>query len=151
MSIDLPSTLVMDFPTVNAMDEFLQLQHASPHSEPKPPALELAALDDQCAIGITGMACILPGRVSDPRAVWNVLYRGETLITCPPPVRWQNVCSQHNNSVALHSGAFIEDPFPPQDRGLWDFLKTQQLMLIYMCCSIRCVLLCRMPSGPVEL
>lgn len=79
-----PAVLYEHF-TIRALAAHFALNE---HATPSPPAATLRTHHDEEAIAIISMACRLPGSVSTPEEYWDVLSRGETVITDVPEGRW---------------------------------------------------------------
>ncbi|WP_079151639.1 type I polyketide synthase, partial [Streptomyces sp. RTd22] len=76
----LPSTLVFDYPTSNALVGFLEEQIRGTDAAPAGPVAVATATDDD-PIVIVGMACRLPGRIDSPQALWQAALDGVDAIT----------------------------------------------------------------------
>ncbi|HVZ37436.1 MAG TPA: beta-ketoacyl synthase N-terminal-like domain-containing protein, partial [Polyangiaceae bacterium] len=83
----LRATLAFDYPTVEAIAqhliEALQLNARSRSATPGPIAIDTAE-----PIAIVGMGCRLPGGVTDPESLWELLEKGVDAITEVPQERW---------------------------------------------------------------
>ncbi|MCH8147569.1 MAG: SDR family NAD(P)-dependent oxidoreductase [Planctomycetes bacterium] len=87
----LPSTVVFDYPTIDALSEYLggiltlDIQPAEPCSSVD--AGENVGRAQSEAVAIIGMSCRVPG-AADPEAFWQLLRHGVDAITEVPPDRW---------------------------------------------------------------
>ena len=67
--------------------------------------------DSNCykvAIGITGMACCLPGPTESPLEFWKSLCQCTEHITASAPERWKRVCIEVGAPQIILTGAFID-------------------------------------------
>ncbi|MFH9405367.1 SDR family NAD(P)-dependent oxidoreductase [Streptomyces sp. NPDC017638] len=71
----LPSTLVFDYPTLNALAGFLGEQVEGTSSGPAVP-VPVAAVADDDPIVIVGMACRFPGGIDSPQRLWQATLDG---------------------------------------------------------------------------
>ncbi|MGW1599419.1 type I polyketide synthase, partial [Streptomyces sp. NPDC002343] len=71
----LPSTLVFDYPTLNALAGYLGEQITGTSSGPAVP-VPVAAVADDDPIVIVGMACRLPGGIDSPQELWRTVVEG---------------------------------------------------------------------------
>ena len=84
----LPATLAFDYPTIEALTHWLLQKFvagARPAAKEIPVARSVA--EDE-PIAIVGMACRLPGGVTDPKSFWRLLEQEVDAISEVPRSRW---------------------------------------------------------------
>ncbi|MEV6446246.1 type I polyketide synthase [Amycolatopsis sp. NPDC051716] len=86
--LSLPSTLVFDYPTAQALAGYLHAELFGDTPEPVRPA-RTVALDEP--IAIIGMSCRFPGGVDSPEALWRLLDLGVDAMTPFPEDRGWDV------------------------------------------------------------
>ncbi len=137
----LPSTLLFDYPTLEALAKYLSTEVLT-FAERKPVAQEretVRALDEP--IAIIGMACRFPGGANDPAAYWNLLRAGGDAITEVPASRWElkqyyDPDPEAPGKMYCRWGGFIEhaEAFDPQFFGIApreaQHMDPQQLLLL---------------------
>ncbi|MGI5183701.1 SDR family NAD(P)-dependent oxidoreductase [Dactylosporangium sp. CA-152071] len=99
----LPTTLVFDCPTVTAIADELW-RRMSPASGTAPAATPTRPHSEDEPIAIVGMACRLPGGVTSPEQLWQLLIDEVDAITPVPAGRgW------HVDDDLVRHGGFIDD------------------------------------------
>ncbi|MBX2796484.1 MAG: SDR family NAD(P)-dependent oxidoreductase, partial [Myxococcales bacterium] len=90
--VSLPSTVVFDHPSVQALADVVVAELQQVPEEPETPSLPVAAAssssDDDEAVAIVAMACRYPGGVDSPEALWRLCMDRVDAITEIPPDRW---------------------------------------------------------------
>ncbi|WIX87425.1 type I polyketide synthase [Amycolatopsis sp. DG1A-15b] len=85
--LKLPATLVFDYPTPIALARYLRAELGDPAASA--PVAAAAAADPGEPIAIVGMACRLPGGVTDPEGLWRLVREGlEGLSPFPEDRGW---------------------------------------------------------------
>ncbi|MPY62259.1 type I polyketide synthase, partial [Streptomyces spongiae] len=120
----LPTTLVFDHPSAEALATYLreQLAGTTASSEPAPPAAPLA--DDP--VVIVGMACRFPGDVSSPEDLWRLVSEGVDAVGEFPSDRgWDlerlyHPDPEHSGTSSARAGGFLADVagFDPEFFGM---------------------------------
>ncbi len=85
----LPTTLVFDYPTTEALTGFILTQldlKDAPQGSGRPRRPAAQQLDEP--IAVVSMACRFPGGVEDPEALWELLREGGDAITEVPKTRF---------------------------------------------------------------
>ncbi|MGR4882336.1 type I polyketide synthase [Streptomyces sp. LARHCF249] len=86
--LKLPATLVFDYPTPLALARYLRDELGDTVASTPAPAVAVAADPDE-PIAIVGMACRLPGGVTDPEDLWQLVFEGrEGMSSFPDDRGW---------------------------------------------------------------
>nr|WP_246357067.1 non-ribosomal peptide synthetase/type I polyketide synthase [Pyxidicoccus fallax] len=111
----LPATLAFDYPTVDALTQWLlqDILVVKEAEAPRPVTAAPRASSDE-PIAIIGMGCRFPGGVSDPESYWRLLDEGLDAITEVPRTRWDVDALYDPNpdapgKMATRSGGFLSD------------------------------------------
>jgi acyl transferase domain-containing protein/acyl carrier protein len=121
----LPASLAFDHPTVAAIARYLDGELSggagAPAAEPAAPAAGGASRAADAARGhgdpvaIVGMACRLPGGVTGPDDLWQVLVAGRDVVAEAPADRgWEGldlarILAAPDQLTFLHEGGFLAD------------------------------------------
>nr|WP_308295344.1 SDR family NAD(P)-dependent oxidoreductase [Streptomyces sp. PSAA01] len=113
----LPTTLLFDYPTPLILAAFLRDEligdTAAPEEVPGPPSALVAVSTEPVAI--VGMACRLPGGVSTPEELWDLVLHGRDGVSDFPVNRgWdlENLFHpdpDHPGTSYAHQGGFLHD------------------------------------------
>ena len=87
--LQLPTTLIFDYPTPAALTGFVRAQLLGVTDAPAVPAAVGAVTDEP--IAIVAMSCRLPGGVHDPESLWELLVDGGDVIGDAPTDRGWDV------------------------------------------------------------
>ncbi|MEU0535057.1 type I polyketide synthase [Amycolatopsis tolypomycina] len=107
--LKLPATLVFDYPTPVALARYLRDELGDPAAAT--PAVTTAAADLGEPIAIVGMACRLPGGVTDPEGLWRLVRDGlEGLSPFPEDRGWdlENLFDDDPGTTYTSQGGFLE-------------------------------------------
>uniref|UniRef100_UPI003D742145 type I polyketide synthase n=1 Tax=Micromonospora wenchangensis TaxID=1185415 RepID=UPI003D742145 len=115
----LPSTVLFDHPTVNAVAELLHTSLAGTvHAEAPGPhdvAADVARSRADEPIAIVGMGCRLPGRVRTPDDLWDLLIGERDVVSAMPTDRGWDVDGifdpdpDHHGTSYVREGGFLDD------------------------------------------
>ncbi|NPC86935.1 hypothetical protein HPC49_53230, partial [Pyxidicoccus fallax] len=110
----LPATLAFDYPTVDALTQWL-LDDVLVVNEPETRLSKAASreVSDE-PIAIVGMGCRFPGGISNPESYWRLLDEGLDAITEVPRTRWDVDALYDPNpdapgKMTTRSGGFLSD------------------------------------------
>ncbi len=84
----LPATLAFDYPTVDALTQYLLKEIVAQSASVAVPKKSVKPLVADEPIAIVGMACRYPGGVIDPESFWRLLDEGIDAVTEMPRERW---------------------------------------------------------------
>nr|QGA89386.1 type I polyketide synthase [Streptomyces conglobatus] len=111
----LPATMVFDYPTPDALADFLQGELlASVRSTGAPVSAPAPATDDDL-IAIVGMSCRYPGGVSSPEQLWQLVAGGGDAVSAFPTDRGWVLDGLHDPDRLRHgtsttlNGGFLYD------------------------------------------
>jgi acyl transferase domain-containing protein/acyl carrier protein len=149
--VRLPATLAFNYPTLEKLTQHLlcdvlklddSTSQAIPSANGSPSATTAAASREP--IAIVGMACRLPGGISDPEEFWEMLRCGRDAFSTVPASRWEieSYFSPDPDAPAkmyVREGAFLDqvDQFDPQFFGISPReacrMDPQQRLLLEVC------------------
>ena len=102
LQLPLPATLAFEYPTVEALADYL-LQEALALTEPQTvtttPAAQHRDINLAEPIAVVSLACRFPG-ADTPEAFWQLLCQGKAAITEIPGDRWSMEAYYHPNRAA---------------------------------------------------
>ncbi|MER5786782.1 beta-ketoacyl synthase N-terminal-like domain-containing protein, partial [Streptomyces mobaraensis] len=107
----LPSTLIFDYPTAQAVTDHL-LAELTGEQAADTAVVPVRSLEDE-PIAIVGMACRYPGSVGSPEDLWNLVATGTDTITGFPTDRgWDleglyNPDPDHRGTIYTRHGGFL--------------------------------------------
>ncbi|MFI0483482.1 type I polyketide synthase [Actinomadura sp. 9N215] len=111
--LQLPPSLVFDYPTVNALATHLREELTGERSVVTGHAAATATNDEP--IAIIGMACRFPGGARSPQALWNLVASGHDAISEWPTDRGWNTHThynpdpEHRGTSYTRHGGFLHD------------------------------------------
>jgi polyene macrolide polyketide synthase len=85
---NLPATLLFNYPTLGALEEYLAKEILSEDSAPSLVVAQEEAANTNASIAIIGMACRFPGGADSPEKFWMMLRNGVDAIAEVPSNRW---------------------------------------------------------------
>ncbi|MDQ3936577.1 MAG: acyltransferase domain-containing protein, partial [Actinomycetota bacterium] len=112
--VTVPSTLVFDYPTVEAAAKFVRGEISGIERAAQPKKKKARVLSNE-PIAIVGMSCRLPGEVSSPEELWELVASGKDAIGPFPEDRDWDVESLYDpdpdtpGTVYTRSGGFLYD------------------------------------------
>jgi acyl transferase domain-containing protein/NAD(P)-dependent dehydrogenase (short-subunit alcohol dehydrogenase family)/SAM-dependent methyltransferase len=122
----LRSTLAFDFPTIDALVEYLHGEVFGGKSEPAlPTRADFGMASEKNAVAIIGAGCRLPGGIDDLESFWRLLANGTDAVTEIPRDRW-NIADWYDadpdtpGKMATRWGGFLDgvDRFDPEFFGI---------------------------------
>ena len=123
----LPATLIFDYPSPDALIEFVRGEIGGEAAASARPAVNpTAAKTTDDPIAIVGMACRFPGGVSSPDDLWDVVAQGRDVISAFPTGRGWNLAElyhpdpEHFGTTYTREGGFLHDAdqFDPEFFGI---------------------------------
>ncbi|MFI1913807.1 type I polyketide synthase [Nocardia sp. NPDC020380] len=118
----LPATAIYDYPTANALADFLG---GTRETAERPVT---AAADDE-PIAIIGMACRFPGGVGSPEELWRLVVDGKNVVSGFPADRgWDADKLAESGRLATRQGAFLYDA-PEFDAGFFGVMPREAVAM----------------------
>ena len=117
---ELPATLVYDYPTVNALSEFLSGKRSAGDR-----VVGMKPRTDKQPVAITGIGLRFPGGCNDPQSFYKFLLNGGDAIREVPEGRWPE-SQMKGNTVRL--GGFIDD-VDKFDPAFWGISPREALQI----------------------
>ncbi|AWS44267.1 type I polyketide synthase [Streptosporangium sp. 'caverna'] len=103
----LPATLVFDYPTAQAVAEYVLGQLAGRVRVARPTAVARVVADDP--IAIVGMACRYPGDVTSPQDLWQLVMDGRDGISHFPDNRGWDIDRLYHPDPEHHGTTYTKD------------------------------------------
>ena len=106
--MQLPATLVFDYPTPEALADHLRAELTGVPAVTA--AAEVARVAVTEPVAIVGMGCRFPGGVTDPEGLWDLLAAGADAISAFPPDRgWDTERQDPGQPSYQRLGGFLDD------------------------------------------
>ncbi|WP_398909226.1 SDR family NAD(P)-dependent oxidoreductase [Streptomyces sp. Ag109_G2-6] len=117
----LPATLVFDYPTPQALAEFICAELVDDDTDPAPAAATLRApsADDE-PIAIVGMGCRYPGGVRSPEDLWSMLLAGDDGISPFPQDRGWRLDGLFDSDPDRRGTSYVQEGGFLHEAGLFD-------------------------------
>ncbi|WFB11956.1 acyltransferase domain-containing protein [Streptomyces sp. LX-29] len=123
--LQLPTSLVFDYPTPTALADYLCAELLDTHSSPASPLAVTFSSPDE-PIAVVGMACRYPGGVSSPEALWDLVAAGGDAVSGFPTDRGWDLLKLYSadpdqpGKSYVREGGFLHDAaeFDPAFFGL---------------------------------
>ena len=120
LGIDLPPTLLFDYPTVDALSDHLAELLSDKTTDHKPNARSSRSLakdfDVTAQVAIVGMSCRVPGGIESPTQLWDTAASGRCTVDKVPFHRWDADAMTASNpswseevKSRMHWGGFVKD------------------------------------------
>ncbi|MFN2268031.1 MAG: beta-ketoacyl synthase N-terminal-like domain-containing protein, partial [Desulfonatronovibrio sp.] len=143
MQIDLPETLLFDFPTISqlarALDQIISSQsngadvqdNISDHCKGRPVCSTTA--DSSEPLAVIGMACRFPGQADTPDKYWDLLYQNKDVVAEIPEHRWEqqnlsDIRRELEKAPHIRQGGFLKD-IEYFDRGFFEISRREALAM----------------------
>ncbi|MGC7103146.1 type I polyketide synthase, partial [Amycolatopsis lurida] len=112
--LQLPATLIFDYPTPTALAHHLRTQLAGTSTHPATAIPPTLAQPDE-PIAIVGMACRFPGGVRSPENLWDLVFAGKDAVSDFPVDRGWDVeplytaGTENGGTSYVNEGGFLEE------------------------------------------
>jgi acyl transferase domain-containing protein/NADPH:quinone reductase-like Zn-dependent oxidoreductase/short-subunit dehydrogenase/surfactin synthase thioesterase subunit/acyl carrier protein len=113
LGVRLPATVVFDYPTPTVLAEYALSELVGDQVVPRSRASAPVGVDEP--IAIVGMACRVPGGVSSPEELWDLMASGADVISEMPDDRGWDVADLYDpdpsqpGTLYVRSGGFLRD------------------------------------------
>ncbi|MEV0531646.1 type I polyketide synthase [Kitasatospora sp. NPDC050463] len=116
--LNLPTTVVYDYPTPVALARFLREELGDTAAAAAVPTVVAADLDEP--IAIVGMACRLPGGVVTPEDLWRLVSEGRDAVSGFPVDRGWDVSGLYDEDQENIGTSYVDQGGFLHDAGLFD-------------------------------
>ncbi|MGV9271536.1 SDR family NAD(P)-dependent oxidoreductase, partial [Kitasatospora sp. NPDC003701] len=116
--LNLPTTVVYDYPTPVALARFLREELGDTAAAAAVPTVVAADLDEP--IAIVGMACRLPGGVVTPEDLWRLVSEGRDAVSGFPVDRGWDVGGLYDEDQENIGTSYVDQGGFLHDAGLFD-------------------------------
>ncbi|WP_449455867.1 SDR family NAD(P)-dependent oxidoreductase [Streptomyces dangxiongensis] len=118
--LTLPTTVVFDYPTPLALARHLHSHFGHVTAAPAAPAPAVAAADPGEPIAIVGMACRLPGGVTSPEGLWQLVAEGRDAMSGFPSDRGWDLDGLFDSDPGRVGTSYVDQGGFLHDAGLFD-------------------------------
>ncbi|WP_311315019.1 type I polyketide synthase [Streptomyces naphthomycinicus] len=118
--LSLPTTVVFDYPTPLALARHLHSHFGHVTAAPAAPAPALATADPGEPIAIVGMACRLPGGVTSPEGLWELVAEGRDAMSGFPSDRGWDLEGLFDSDPGRVGTSYVDQGGFLYDAGLFD-------------------------------
>ncbi|MFF9091336.1 SDR family NAD(P)-dependent oxidoreductase, partial [Streptomyces sp. NPDC014991] len=118
--LTLPTTVVFDYPTPLALARHLHSHFGHVTAAPAGPEPAVAAADPGEPIAIVGMACRLPGGVTSPEGLWQLVAEGRDAMSGFPSDRGWDLEGLFDSDPGRVGTSYVDQGGFLHDAGLFD-------------------------------